>query len=599
MLTTAPTRDPRRGSRAALIVATSSYLDPTFRGLRAPTSDATDLATVLSDPAIGNFQVTSLINPASQQLKVGVDEYLSERALGDLLVVYISGHGVRDARGRLYFVATDTLYSRLSATGVEALWLLDRLEECAATQQVVILDCCFSGAFAAGAKGGSDDLSRDLAELSARGRGRIVLTASRATEYSFEGQAVPGSTITGSVFTAGLIDGLKSSTAGLSNLGRISVEDAFRHACDFVQRHGVNQTPQRWSYGAEGTIWLAYAPRPKPTSPPSPYTAPEAGSDAAPELDVRHIASSPPNSKPRQSHQTPVPQRLPPSGGTVIGWGGRNPSLTRAFATVLEFGRLAVPAGLRGVTAISAGSRHALALTTDGSVLGWGENTFGQTRVPVRRLRGVRAIAAGGAHSLALCTDGTVAGWGNNNGGQAKTPKTVCQAVQVAAGGWHSLALLHDGTVAAWGENRDGQTRVPLGLQDIVSVAAGEAHSLALHVDGTVTAWGRNNYGQSSIPAAAVDVVTIAAGGSYSIALRRDGQIISWGRAPTGSAPRRLEGALGLSAGESHCLALGRDGVLHAWGDNSYEQCDIPHGLGELTAVSAGGTFSLALVAER
>ena len=266
---TAPPRDRGRGARAALVVATDSYLDMTFRQLWAPANDAQDLAAVLADPAIGDFQVASLINPTGQQLKIHVDEYLSQRAIGDLLVVYLSGHGVRDARGRPYFVATDTVHSRLAATGVESLWLLDRLEECSATQQVVILDCCFSGAFAAGAKGGADDLSRDLAELSTRGRGRIVLTASRATEYSFEGRAVADATISGSVFTAGLIDGLRSGAADVRGVGRISVEDAFRYACEFVQRQRVNQTPQRWSYAAEGTIWLAYAnsPRPKPPSP--------------------------------------------------------------------------------------------------------------------------------------------------------------------------------------------------------------------------------------------------------------------------------------------------------------------------------------------
>ena len=49
---------------------------------------------------------------------------------------------------------------------------------------MVILDCCFSGAFARGAKG-DDDLG--LGErLVGEGRGRVVLTASRGTEYSFE-----------------------------------------------------------------------------------------------------------------------------------------------------------------------------------------------------------------------------------------------------------------------------------------------------------------------------------------------------------------------------------------------------------------------------
>ncbi|GIH16643.1 caspase, EACC1-associated type [Rugosimonospora africana] len=595
MPATALTFDIRRRSRTALVVATSTYNDPAFRRLRAPAADAADFAAVLADPAIGDFHVTSLIDPTGPQMKVAVDEYLAQSAVGDLLVVYLSGHGVRDARGRLYFVAADTSQSRLAATGVEASWLQDRLEECDATQQVVILDCCFSGAFASWAKGGADDLSRDLEELSGHGRGRIVLTASRATEYSFEGHAVPGAAITGSVFTAGLIDGLRSGQADTYHLGRISVEDAFLHACQFVRRHGVKQTPQRWSYGAEGRIWLAHS-RPRPTSPPPANPIPETGPKPAATVDERQVADSPPVARrPRQQHRTPGPRLAPP--GTVIGWGGRNPSVARALATGLEFGRLVVPAGLLGVTAISAGGRHALALTVDGTVHCWGENTFGQARAPLRRLSDVRAIAAGGAHSLAICGDGSIVGWGNNNGRQAKPPKTASEPIDIAAGGWHSLALLKDGTVTAWGDNHHGQARVPRGLADVVAIAAGEAHCLALHGDATVSAWGSDEYGQSSVPATATNVAALAAGGSYSMALRVDGRIVTWGRAPTGLDTRRLEGALALSAGESHCLALSHDGVLHAWGDNTYEQCAVPHGVGGIRAVSAGGVFSLALIA--
>ena len=53
------------------------------------------------------------------------------------------------------------------------------------------------------------------------------------------------------------------------------------------------------------------------------------------------------------------------------------------------------------VPAISAGNYHNLALNSDGTVVAWGDNRFGQTNVPAG-LSGVTAIAAGGGHSLAL-----------------------------------------------------------------------------------------------------------------------------------------------------------------------------------------------------
>ena len=71
-------------------------------------------------------------------------------------------------------------------------------------------------------------------------------------------------------------------------------------------------------------------------------------------------------------------------------------------------------AGLNATfTNIAAGSSHSLALKSDGTVVAWGKNFYGQAIVPAG-LSGVTAIAAGGDHSLALKSDGTVVAWGAN-----------------------------------------------------------------------------------------------------------------------------------------------------------------------------------------
>ncbi|WP_372514307.1 caspase family protein [Streptantibioticus rubrisoli] len=173
--------------------------------------------------------------------------------------VYLSCHGVRDASGRLHFAAADTFKRRLASTGVESQWLLDRLDERRARRQALILDCCFSGAFdATGRKGEAEGELRRL--LVGHGRGRVVLTASPAGEYSYAGPALPGAEITGSVFTTGLVKGLRTGGADSDNDGLISVEDAYDYVYTYVQAHAAAQTPRRWTYGAEGKILLARNP---------------------------------------------------------------------------------------------------------------------------------------------------------------------------------------------------------------------------------------------------------------------------------------------------------------------------------------------------
>ncbi|WP_093851200.1 caspase, EACC1-associated type [Streptomyces pini] len=247
------------GRRSALVVAVSAYADAGLARLRAPARDAEALAEVLGAPDIGGFDVRGLTDPTAQEIRSGVDDFLSGRGTDELLLVYFSCHGLLDARGRLYFAGADTRKGRLASTGVESGWLLEQLDECRARRQVVILDCCFSGAFAQGAKSGERDVDLE-SRIVGHGRGRAVLTASRSREYSFEGESLTGTADPeGSVFTTGLVDGLRTGAADADGDGYISVEDAFDHASAYVAERGAEQTPQRWVFGGEGRIWLARA----------------------------------------------------------------------------------------------------------------------------------------------------------------------------------------------------------------------------------------------------------------------------------------------------------------------------------------------------
>ncbi len=258
--------------------------------------------------------------------------------------------------------------------------------------------------------------------------------------------------------------------------------------------------------------------------------------------------------------------------------------------------------------AVSAGFGHGLALTTDGSVVGWGDDTFGQTSVPAGLSNEVAAIAAGNEFSVALLVNGTVIGWGDNSFGQTNTPSAVSNVVAIAAGGFHGLALEGDGSVAGWGDDTHGQTNIPASVNNVVAIAAGGYHSLALESDGAVVGWGDNTYGQTNIPAAATNVVAIAAGGYHSLALLGDGTVIAWGAGTTNTGvsfnfgqsivPPGLSNVVAIAAGGYHSLALQSGGTVVAWGNTDSGQIDVPAGLNDAVAIAAGVKHSLAIIAD-
>jgi len=263
--------------------------------------------------------------------------------------------------------------------------------------------------------------------------------------------------------------------------------------------------------------------------------------------------------------------------GSVVGWGLNSYGQT----TITD-------SATNGVVAIAAGNLHSLALKADGSVVGWGNNDFGQTTIPASATNGVVAIAADGGFdsgfSLALRADGTVVGWGDNSWGQANGVLAGSNVVAIAAGGTHSLALKADGTGVGWGGNSWGQTNGASAGSNVVAIEAGSLHSLALKADGTVVGWGCNNWGQANGALAGNNVVAIAAGGTHGLALRADGSVVGWGYNDFGQANGALAGSnvVAIAAGGTHSLALKADGSIVGWGVNDFGLTTIPDGLNTL-----------------
>ena len=256
-------------NRSALIVAVSEYQDAGLRQLVAPAQDAEALARVLGDPTIGGFAVKTLLNQPSHQVNREIEVFFANRAREDLLLLYFSGHGLKDEEGRLHFATPDTDRQFLRTTAVAATLLNEVMHHSRSRRQVLILDCCYSGAFARGMTHRADE-AVGAGEYFREGRGQFVLTASNALQYAFEGDAVSGEGVR-SVFTDTLVRGLETGEADLDGDGAISCDELYDYLHERVTDRMPQQKPRKWAFAVEGDIIIARNPHPvvKPAALPA------------------------------------------------------------------------------------------------------------------------------------------------------------------------------------------------------------------------------------------------------------------------------------------------------------------------------------------
>jgi len=238
----------------ALIIGNTEYTDSGLAQLTAPGKDAEDFARVLQDREIGAFdEVNILLNQPEPIVRGAIDEFFDLKKPDDLLVLYFSGHGVRDELGALYLAVKNTIRSRLRSTAVKSDYIREAMDQSRSKRQVLILDCCNSGAFAQGTKAATG-VSIGTASAFEAGYGRIILTASDSTQFAWEGNKVIGET-DNSLFTHFLVEGLEGE-ADLDGDGRITVDELYDYAYEKVRFATPKQTPSKFSSKQQGEIVL-------------------------------------------------------------------------------------------------------------------------------------------------------------------------------------------------------------------------------------------------------------------------------------------------------------------------------------------------------
>ncbi|XP_055779406.1 probable E3 ubiquitin-protein ligase HERC3 isoform X1 [Salvelinus fontinalis] len=224
--------------------------------------------------------------------------------------------------------------------------------------------------------------------------------------------------------------------------------------------------------------------------------------------------------------------------GQVFAWGaggGGQLGLGTAEETV-PIPRLIKKLCEHRISQIMCGNKHCIALSKDGQLFTWGQNSSGQLGLgkgepstlspqPLKSLSGIplAQITAGGDHSFALSLSGAVFGWGKNSAGQLglndKQDRSVpChikflrsqKVVYISCGDEHTAALTKDGGLFTFGDGSRGQlghdstNNEPLPRQvqelmgsEVSQIACGRHHTLAfVPSSGLVYAFGCNTNGQ-------------------------------------------------------------------------------------------------------
>ncbi len=329
------------------------------------------------------------------------------------------------------------------------------------------------------------------------------------------------------------------------------------------------------------------------------------------------------------------------NNGTVMSWGYDSNGQLGDGGTNTDKSFPVSVVGLTGITGVAGGYYHSLAVDNSGNVWSWGDDARGQlgdnatltaysTPVAVTSISGVSAVSAGWYHSIALDNTGKVWGWGYDQvygavGDNAAlvnqpTPVAVSPAwgvntiTAISAGEYHSLALDNTGKVWAWGMGTYGQlgnggnsvqpTPVAVtaswGSNTIIAIAAGGTHSLALDNTGKVWSWGQDNNGQlgdnaalsnQSVPVAVSvpwpgTITAISAGQSSSFAIDNTGKVWAWGfdqfygslgdNATLADQPTPVPVSIAwgtntitaIASGSRHSLVIDNTGLLWGWGQD-------------------------------
>lgn len=226
--------------------ADSSGTLPTLSGA---SHDADALKAALTDAQYGLFDaahVTICANAPAAGMKKAIRSFIDHAGEDDTLLLYYSGHGELFG-SHLYLGAHDTDGADVYATGLDTGAISQYIEDRnRARNMIVVLDCCYAGAF--GQKGaGTVELPKSVF-----GEGQYVLASSRRFETSRDSDASGRP----SPFTEALSSALTDPQLSGGTSGMLTVQQIYDHLFERYRQQELKVGPQKKDHG-RGAIPIA------------------------------------------------------------------------------------------------------------------------------------------------------------------------------------------------------------------------------------------------------------------------------------------------------------------------------------------------------
>lgn len=243
----------------ALLIGIGRYDESSFQPLPATAQDVEALQEVLRRPDIGasrTTDVTVLVDPTLQHLKSTIETFCTLRTADEPVLIYFSGYGIIDDQGQLFFPCRNTSRSHLEHTAYSLTELQTELEACRSQQQIIMLDCCFSGTYARGMIAPTD--IDKIGQLLSSKR-RALFTSPWSIDYSPKHKSSNPSTYTQYLLNA-LETGMADGSANQPLNGEVSVLELHDYIRTHLEEDLPAMYPRLYSVGQGYNLIVAHAP---------------------------------------------------------------------------------------------------------------------------------------------------------------------------------------------------------------------------------------------------------------------------------------------------------------------------------------------------